>query len=377
MMLDITYRSKVIGSVSNGYLTNQMAAMALGVSRRQIQRLKHKDFALLQLPRIPWNRKSRELIDLVVLAKEEYPHRSNQRIAELVSDRLGESLCGQTVRRILIEEGKYTPRERAQKIFSRFEATGFGELLQLDTTEGAWLEGYRRVYLILLVDDYSRKIVGARFVDSDSTWNNMLLIREVLEGYGKPQGIYTDNSSKFKTIRHNRSMYQKHRDNSEYETEIQRVMRELTIPFFSHKPYEPQSKGKIERLFRFIQERFISEHTAKTMDELNFEFALWVRWYNSKHKVRTTGYIPKERVTPKRWTPLLLEDDLDRIFCFKATRKIDRRHEFSYDGQTYTLPKEPCVVACRIDLEITPEVIRCYWNNQFLSIFIRKYSNKN
>lgn len=137
MMLDITYRSKVIGSVSNGYLTNQMAAMALGVSRRQIQRLKHKDFALLQLPRIPWNRKSRELIDLVVLAKEEYPHRSNQRIAELVSDRLGESLCGQTVRRILIEEGKYTPRERAQKIFSRFEATGFGELLQLDTTEGA------------------------------------------------------------------------------------------------------------------------------------------------------------------------------------------------------------------------------------------------
>lgn len=376
-MISNLYRHEVLSLVRNGYWTNEMASSSLGVSCRQIQRLKHKDLTRPVGPRIVWNRKSREVTDLVVLAKEEFPHRSNQRIAELVSDRLGESLCGQTVRKILIEEDKYTPRERPQKVYSRFEATGFGELLQLDTTEGAWLAGYRRVYLILLIDDFSRKIVGARFVSSDSTWNNMLVIREVLEEYGKPKAIYTDNSSKFKTIRHNKSMYQNHRDNDEYETEIQRTMRELKIPFFSHKPYEPQSKGKIERLFRFIQERFIREHTAKTLGELNFEFAVWVKWYNSKHRVRTTGQAPKERVTPKRWTPLLQEDDLDRIFCFKTSRKIDRRHEFSYDGQTYTLAKEPCVVACRVNLEITPEIIRCYWNDRFLGIFLRKYAEVN
>ena len=371
------YRNKVLGLVRNGFWTNEMASLSLGVSPRQIQRLKHRDLTKPRMPQIPWNRKSRELINLVVEAKEEYSHRSNQRIAEFVSDRLGESLSSETVRKILIDEDKYAPREKNQKVYSRFEATGFGELLQLDTTEGAWLEGYRRAYLILLIDDYSRKIVGARFVDSDSTWNNILVIREVLEEYGKPKGIYTDNSSKFKTIRHNRSMYQNHRDNAEYETEIQRVMRELNIPFFAHQPYQPQAKGKIERLFRFIQERFIREHTATTLKELNFQFAVWIKWYNTKHKVRTTGKIPKERVTPKRWTPLLKEDNLDRIFCFKSTRKIDRRHEFSFDGQTYTLPKEPGVVACRIDLEITPEIIRCYYNNEFLSIFLRKYIKAN
>ena len=376
-MINNVYRIQVMGLVRDGYWTNDMASRSLGVSRRQIQRLKHRDLSLAPMPRIVWNRKSREVVDLVVLAKEEYPHRSNQRIAELVSDQLGESLCGQTVRKILIEEDKYAPSPRPQKVYSQFEASGFGELLQLDTTEGSWLPGYRRAYLILMVDDYSRKIVGARFVDSDSTWNNMLVIREVLEEYGKPKGIYTDNSSKFKTIRHNQSMYQRHRDNAEYETEIQRAMRELNIPFFSHKPYEPQSKGKIERLFRFIQERFITEHTAETLDELNFQFEVWVKWYNGKHKVRTTGKIPKERVTPKRWTPLLKEDDLDRILCFKDSRKIDRRHQFSYEGETYTLPEEPCVVACRVNLEITPEIIRCYWNNRFLAIFLRKYSKLN
>jgi transposase InsO family protein len=376
-MINNMYRNEVLALVRTGFWTNEMASSSLGVSPRQIQRLKNKDLLAPRMPQIPWNRKSREMIDLVVEAKEDYPHRSNQRIAELVSERLGESLCASSVRKILVEEDKYTPREKNQKVYSRFEATSFGELLQLDTTEGAWLEGYRRVYLILLVDDYSRKIVGARWFDSDSTWNNMLVMREILEEYGKPKGIYTDNSSKFKTIRHNQSMYQVHRDNSEYETEIQRAMRELNIPFFSHKPYCPQSKGKVERLFRFIQERFVSEHTAKTLDELNFQFAVWVKWYNQNHKVRTTGCIPKERVTPNGWTPLLKEDDLDRIFCFKFSRKIDRRHEFSFEGQTYTLPKEPCVVAFKIDLEVTPEIIRCYYHDQFLSIFLRKYTKVN
>ena len=376
-MFNNLYRKEVLDLVRNGFWTNEMASSSLGVSRRQVQRLKHKDLTMPSMPRIPWNRKSRELINFVVEAKEEYPHRSNQRIAEFVSDRLEQSLSSETVRKILIEEDKYEPRVKNQKVYSRFEAESFGELLQLDTTEGAWLEGYRRVYLILLVDDYSRKIVGAHFFDSDSTWNNMQVIREVLEEYGKPKGIYTDNSSKFKTIRHNQSMYQTHRDESEYETEIQRAMRELNIPFFSHKPYQPQSKGKIERLFRFIQERFMREDTAATLDELNFQFAIWVKWYNTKHKVRTTGKIPKERVTPNGWTPLLKEDDLDRIFCFKFTRKIDKRHEFNFDGQTYTLPKEPCMVAFKIDLEVTPEIIRCYHHDKFLDIFLRKYSKVN
>jgi hypothetical protein len=79
-----------------------MASLSLGVSPRQIQRLKHADLSRPKLPQVPWNRKSREVIDLVCEAKAEYPHRSNQRIAELVADRLGESLSSVTVRKILI-----------------------------------------------------------------------------------------------------------------------------------------------------------------------------------------------------------------------------------------------------------------------------------
>lgn len=374
----VPYQNNVLALTKCGFWTNEMAASSLGLSVRQVQRLKNgkNEFERSNnLPRIPWNRKSQKVIDLVVEMKDEYPTRSNQRIAELVTDRLGESLCASSVRKILLEEEKYYPRQSYKQSYTKFEADKFGQLLQLDTTEGCWLEGYRRIYLILLIDDYSRMIVGYKWVDTDSTWNNIMVLKELFEEYGKPGGIYTDNSSKFKTIRHDKSIYQTHKGDEYYETEIQRMMRELKIPFFSHKPYHPQSKGKIERLFRFIQERFITEHIATNLDELNLYFHAWVDWYNNEHRIRTTGKIPRERTKPSAWVPL--SEDPNRIFCYKDSRKVDKCHQFSYQGEIYTLPDEPCLVACRVSLEITPEVINVYYQGKWISVFLRKKKNQN
>lgn len=378
MINNMSYNGNVLALIRSGLWTNAMAASSLGLSVRQVQRLKNGHQTIKKCnsyPRIPWNRKPQEVIDLVVEMKDEYPHRSNQRIAELVSDRLGESLCASTVRKILIEEEKYHPeRFTVKRSYKRFEADKFGQLLQLDTTEGCWLEGYRRIYLILLIDDYSRMIVGYKWVNTDSTWNNIMVLKELFEEYGKPGGIYTDNSSKFKTIRHDKSIYQTHKGDEYYETEIQRIMRELKIPFFSHKPYHPQSKGKIERLFRFIQERFITEHIAINLDELNLYFHAWVDWYNNEHRIRTTGKIPRERTKPSAWVPL--SEDPNRIFCYKDSRKVDKCHQFSYQGEIYTLPDEPCLVAYRVNLEITPEVINVYYQGKWITVFLRKKKTK-
>lgn len=54
-------------------------------------------------------------------------------------------------------------------------------------------------------------------------------------------------------------------------TELHRALLELGVILITHLPGNARAKGKIERLFRFIQERFISEHTAKTLDKLNLD----------------------------------------------------------------------------------------------------------
>lgn len=112
MINNMSYGSNVLALTKSGLWTNAMAASSLGLSVRQVQRLKNgknKSQKSNNYPRIPWNRKSQEVINLIVEMKDEYPVRSNQRIAELVGNKLGESLCASTVRKILIEEEKYYP----------------------------------------------------------------------------------------------------------------------------------------------------------------------------------------------------------------------------------------------------------------------------
>ena len=61
---------------------------------------------------------------------------------------------------------------------------GFGELWQMDTTMGAWLEGYKRVYVVAILDDFSRAIVAPRVFASDSTYHSLVSLRQAMERYG-------------------------------------------------------------------------------------------------------------------------------------------------------------------------------------------------
>ena len=242
-------------------------------------------------------------------------------------------------------------------------------MVQMDTSSGSWLEGYRRIYLVLIMDDFSRTILAARFFDSDSTYNNMLVLREAIERYGIFPILYSDNDSKFKLIRYEGSRFFNYKEETlagEVITEIHRALLELGITLITHLPGNARAKGKIERLFRFIQERFISEHEAANLDELNSQLQKWIDWYNHHHINRDTGCIPLCRRTPSALRPL---DgiNLDDVFCLKEERKVGKDNSFSLDGVTYTIPREHNMVAFKVRLHIHPgKKIRVWHKDQFL-----------
>lgn len=354
--------------VEAGSCSLQQASVSLGLSYRQTLRWWKKyqacagnlvSFADSQHRRGGHNRLQADLIQSILNNKKDHPHRSVQHVADSVSEEIS-PVCASTVYRILQHADLLgTNKEKQMRVFKRFEASAFGERLQMDTTSGAWMRGYRLIYLIAVIDDYSRMLVGWRWVDSDSAWNNMCVLRSVYEKYGLPQTLYTDNASMFKTIRHDKSIYQKHRQEG-YETEIQRCMKELGVTMFSHKPYEPQSKGKVERFFRFCQERFVREHTATNLTQMNEQFAVWAKWYNGKHVNRTTGCKPKDRRAPSVFTPVSHKRKLESAFSFKTTRKVDKCNAIQFEGETYRLTGSTSFYNTVVDLESTPSEIRLY-----------------
>jgi len=385
------HRYQILCLVDRGFHTANNAAMELKISERHLRRLlakfrtKGKTFkALLPKSRPPaWNRTTEAIVNEVIHLKREKPSRSNQFIAELVEKKFSQSIARNTVRRILIKNDCYQKTKITKRVFRKMEEqiTGSGQMLQMDTVEGAWLQGYRRVYLIAIMDAFSRYIAGWSWVDSNSAWNNIAVLRSVITKYGVPGMLYTDNASFFKVIRHNKSIYQKHKPDDEYETTVQRIMLELGSVLVAHKPYEPQGKGRLERFFRFAQNRFIPEHTADNLKELNRQFKDWVNWYNTKHTIRTIKCVPKDRFNPKEFKPIPEDLNLEKVFSYQYTRKVDKYNSFSFEGSQYVIDKKNCsswgcLIAFRVQLYVTNSSITVYYQDQLIQKFKRLSKNK-
>jgi putative transposase len=316
------------------------------------------------------NRISSEMRNYVIEQRKDNLNYNCQWLSELASDRFGRSISQSTVWRILHSE-KLLDRIRPTPVLrKRFEAEASGDLVQMDTTWGYWL-GNKRLYLTVLLDDHSRYLLAAKWALSETLWHNMTIIREIVEKYGCFKVLYTDNASWFKVIRHNRSIYQNHQK-YEYESEITRACRELGIVHVTHKPYEPQGKGKVERIFRFIQERFVTDLDSPEMPlyVINKKFQTWMEWYNTKHVNRTIGSVPKKRFDPGRFEPLsgTKRRQLDDIFCVKDTRTVDTCNQFNFEGTQYHIPGERSYAHRTVTLHVHPGYrIRVFYQGKFLT----------
>lgn len=350
-----------------GRASTEFIAQYFGLSNRHVRRL----LADLTPPqsRVGNNRLPEDIRQYLIEQKTENQNYNCQWLSELASDRFERVVSRSTVWRVLKAAELLHRTPEIPVLRKRFESDAAGDLVQMDTTWGYWL-GNKRLYLTILLDDHSRYLLAAKWALEETLWHNMTLIRETVEKYGRFKVLYTDNASWFKVIRHGRSIYQNHRQ-YEFESEITRACRDLGIVHVTHKPYQPQGKGKVERIFRFIQERFVCQLDGPEIPVyvINKRFEEWRQWYNSKHVNRTIGCVPKKRFDPKRFTPLsgIQSRRLDDIFCVKDTRVVDKCNQFSFEGAMYTIPGDQSYAHRTVELNIHPkQKIRVWFQDKLL-----------
>jgi hypothetical protein len=103
------------------------------------------------------------------------------------------------------------------------------------------------------VDATSR--VGGRFVEHDSTEENLQTLRGWLERYGRPLALYTDKNSLSVTTR--AQQWAKQLQDTPARTQFGRALAELDVGWIA--AHSPQAKGRIERLFGTLQNRLLKE----------------------------------------------------------------------------------------------------------------------
>lgn len=249
---------------------------------------------------------------------------------EKLLDRDGIKVCDETLRLWLIKEGlrehkkRSAPKERSR----RERKEHFGQMVQMDGSHHDWLEG-RGPKLVLMgyIDDATNRFYG-RFYDYEGTMPAMGSLKGYIKRYGLPASIYLDKHSTYKNNQKQRYTDWPFRDEEEL-TQFGRACKQLGIELiFAHSP---QAKGRVERVFKTLQDRLVKElrlAQASTLDEANYLLKVYLAVFNKKFELPAHGNGDFHR-------PLDKSIDIDGILSIQTERFLRNDRTVLHNKQWY------------------------------------------
>jgi transposase len=336
-------------------ITQREAAEELDLSVRQVKRLiyalkKHGDKAVVHgLQGKPSKRKIAESIEreaVKILSAPVYVGFGPTLAAEHLRNKHDIEASKETVRQWMIRGKLWRAKQEKVKQLHmwRPRRSRFGELVQWDTSEHDWLEGRgEKLYLIAMIDDATSRLF-ARFVQHDSTEENMGLVWSYLETYGRPVAFYTDKASLFQTAeKRKRDEPGVEKDAVEMPpTQIGRALRELGITWIG--AHSPQAKGRVERNFRTAQDRLVKGMRVagvKTMAEANqYLQEDYLVWWERELTVEAANGDDAHR-------PLDKSHDLAASLSHVETRQVRPDYTLRWEGKLYQIERQAVVSGLR------------------------------
>lgn len=279
-------------------------------------------------------------------------------------------LHAHTLRLWLIEEGLWRVRSRGRRHRRRRERrAALGELVLMDTSIHAWLEGRsaEEIVLIAMIDDATSRLF-CRFFPRDTGAANRTLIVEYLERFGRMGALYVDRASHFGNWRrpHGSRKACEPCDadmiHSIIRTGLESLETELIIAL------SPQAKGRVERLFGTLQDRLIKEMRVRAIASLQdanrFLEEVFILFWNTRFTVAPLE--PRDAHRP-------LPDTVDLLSLFAQTDKRVIRHDFTFRfrNQHYQILEheaEPTMPSTTVTLEHRLDGSTRYrWRDSYLS----------
>lgn len=319
------------------------------------------------MPKFSGQRQSRiprDYIEGALNLKREHPKRSVNQIIEMLE------MSGQVPKGILKQSTLYDhfkrenlTKERGKKeskAFQRFSPKHRNQRWQGDSCHLLHIPDPQnpkkniKLYLICWLDEASRIVTHGQLYTEEKTYALEDSLKKALLKYGLVEQIYVDNGS----------IYSSHH--------LQRICGRLGTHLSHTRPYRPQGRGKLERLFATVQRSFLPEmelmlkERVMTVEEINDYFFLWVRQH----------YHEKIHSATKQKPMLAFESDpypLRRVdlstlvdaFLVEEERKVDKTGVFRLNGREYQAPLELArqKVVLRYD-PFDPASVQVYWDGQ-------------
>ena len=263
-----------------------------------------------------------------------------------------------------------------------------GELVQHDSSYHRWAPlAEKKWHLITSLDDYSRTLLYADFVERETSWDHISALENVILRFGLPYAYYTDSHSIFRFVQGRDSLWRKHyKLTDDVDPQFKQVLQECHIQLTY--ALSPQAKGKVERPYGWLQDRIVRTCARENIKNISLAREVLkteVDRYNFQQIHSTTGEIPvtrfKQALEEKRSlfrefsVPPPFESTKD-IFCLRAERVVNPYRKISFNNLQFQL--KGVNIRNTVQLRIVPDLekgiaeIRVWNENSLVGVFKAK-----
>jgi len=263
------------------------------------------------------------------------------------------------------EHNFYFPRPE-RKAHDREVLTNYvGELIQHDSSQHKWAPcAEEKWYLISSLDDHSRMMLYADFVEKEYSWNHILALESVALRYGLPMTYYVDSHSIFRFVQGRDSYWRNHyKVTDEADPQWKQVLLDCRVKITY--ALSPQAKGKIERPYGWLQDRIVrtcARYNVRNIKQGREILRYEMDRYNNRQVHSTTEEIPALRFqrAKKEGRSLFREfvvpppfQSTKDIFCLRAERTVNAYHKISFNNLGFDTSGIP--IFEKVQLRIVPD----------------------
>lgn len=218
--------------------------------------------------------------------------------------------------------------------------------------------------------------------EEERSWAHMVALYSVISAFGCPSRYYVDSHSIFRYVpRRDGGKYSYTATEEEANVQWKAVLKDLNVePIYA---LSPQAKGKIERPYRWIQDRLVrtcAREGIKDIAQARKILTEEIHQYNTKRVHGTTKEIPiirLERALQEKKTlfrsfevrsPFKSKRD---IFCFRINRTVNAMHRVKFNNLEFGTPNLP--IGQTVELRISPDqqnnllIVRFWHKGQYLN----------
>jgi putative transposase len=291
-----------------------------------------------------------QVIERIHEIKEDFPHITGKLVyLKLLEEGIIQSknLSLSTVLRYIrdhhLKSSQMNPEET-----KAFELEFANDCWQADSSTGPILtiNGVKKkTYIIAIIDDASRLIPHIEIFFNDNALNVQKVFRKAVTKYGIPKRFYVDNGGPYKN------------------EQLKYICASLGTALIHHPPYKPNRKGKVERAFRTVKDKWMNGVNWRDFEdiyELNKDLMQFMDRSYTNEVHSSLKQTPRERYLKDfERIKYLPKEEIDFRFLHRITRKVNKDATFQINKNIFEAPQK--YIRQTIHLKYDPEDLSKAW----------------